>query len=431
MTKAKILIVEDEGLIAMDMKKGLENVGYYVSAIVPSGKEAVEKAREIQPDLVLMDIKLSGDMDGIKAADIIRVSCDIPIIFLTAFLDEALLRRAKITEPYGYVLKPFDVRELHVTIEMALYKYKAERELRLAAKVFENAMDGIMITDAEGKILKVNNAFTKITGYAPGEAIGKNPRILKSGRHDTKFYKGFWNDLITKGKWEGEIWNRRKNGEIYPEWSLISVVKDNHGNTTHYIDLIRDITERIRYEEKIKYQAYHDTLTGLPNRLLFYDRLSVALSNARRGKKILAVIFLDIDGFKPINDNFGHDVGDILLQSITKRLMNCIRQGDTVARIGGDEFTIILPQIMQKEEVDEIARRLIDTLKEAYLINKHELYITASVGISFYPGDGEDMQTLMKKADIAMYSAKEMGKNNYQFYTSPHPPLSPLGRGLR
>jgi len=139
MTKAKILIVEDEGLIAMDMKKGLENVGYYVSAIVPSGKEAVEKAREIQPDLVLMDIKLSGDMDGIKAADIIRVSCDIPIIFLTAFLDEALLRRAKITEPYGYVLKPFDVRELHVTIEMALYKYKAERELRLAAKVFENA----------------------------------------------------------------------------------------------------------------------------------------------------------------------------------------------------------------------------------------------------------------------------------------------------
>lgn len=416
MAKAKILIVEDEGLIAMDLKSRLQNLGYDVPHIALSGEEAVKKAREIQPDLVIMDIKLSGDMDGIEAADIIRVSCDIPIIFLTAFLDEALLRRAKIIEPYGYVLKPFDERELHINIEIALYKYKAERDLRLSAKVFENAMDGIMITDEKGTILSINDAFTRITGYTPEEAIGKNPRILKSGRHDTKFYKGFWNDLITKDKWEGEIWNRRKNGEIYPEWSVISVVKDNHGNTTHYIDVIRDITERIRYEEKIKYQAYHDTLTGLPNRLLFYDRLSVALSNAKRGKGILAVIFLDIDGFKPINDNFGHDVGDILLQSITKRLMNCIRQGDTVARIGGDEFTLILPQVTQKEEVDEIGRRLIDTLKESYLINKHKLYITASVGISFYPDDGEDMQTLMKKADIAMYSAKEKGKNNYQFY---------------
>ena len=420
MAKAKILIVENEGIVAMDLKSRLQNLGYDVPDIALSGEEAVKKAREIQPDLALMDIMLKGDMDGIEAADIIRVSCDIPIIFLTAFLDEVLLRRASITEPYGYILKPFDGRELNATIEMALYKYKAEKELRLAAKVFENGMDGIMITDADGKILKVNNAFTKITGYAPEEAIGKNPRILKSGKHDTEFYKSFWNDLITNGKWEGEIWNRRKNGEIYPEWSLISVVKDNHGNTTHYIDVMRDITERIRYEERIKYQAYHDTLTGLPNRLLFYDRLSVALSNAKRSKGILAVIFLDIDGFKPINDTFGHDVGDILLQSITKRLINCIRQGDTAARIGGDEFTLILPQIMHKEEVDEIARRLIDTLKESYLINKHNLYITASVGISFYPDDGEDMQTLMKKADIAMYSAKEKGKNNYQFYTPPY-----------
>ncbi len=417
MAKAKILVVEDEGIVAMDLKSRLQNLGYDVPDIALSGEEAIKKAGEIQPDLVLMDIMLTGDMDGIEAAEQIHVYRNIPVIYLSAFADKVTLQRAKITEPYGYILKPFDEKELHIAIEMALCKYKAERELRLAAQVFENGMDGIMVTDADGKILKVNNAFTKITGYAPEEAIGKNPRILKSGRHDTEFYKSFWNDLIAKGKWEGEIWNRRKNGEIYPEWSLISVVKDNHGNTTHYIDVIRDITERIRYEERIKYQAYHDTLTGLPNRLLFYDRLSVALSNARRSKGILAVIFLDIDGFKPINDNFGHDVGDILLQSITKRLINCIRQGDTVARIGGDEFTIILPQVMQKEEVDEIARRLIDTLKESYLINKHELYITASIGISFYPDNGEDIQTLMKKADISMYRAKEKGKNNYQFYT--------------
>ncbi len=416
MSKANILIVEDDGITAKDMEKWLTGLGYNVSAVVSSGIDAIKKAKEIQPDLVLMDIKLSGDMDGIEAADIIRISCDIPIIFLTAFLDEALLRRAKITEPYGYVLKPFDVRELHVTIETALCKHKVAEELRLAKMVFENAMDGMVVTNARGTILSVNNAFTKITGYTPEEAIGKNPRILKSGRQDAEFYKNFWDTLIAKGKWEGEIWNIRKNGEIYPEWTVISAVRNNQGNTTHYVGVARDTTERIRYEEKIKYQAYHDTLTGLPNRLLFYDRLSVALSNARRGKGILAVIFLDIDGFKPINDNFGHDAGDILLQSITKRLMNCIRQGDTVARIGGDEFTLILPQVTQKEEVDEIARRLIDTLKEFYLINEHKLYITASVGISFYPDDGEDMQTLMKKADIAMYSAKDKGKNNYQFY---------------
>src|SRR3989338_5496258 len=416
MSKANILIVEDNGITAKYMEKWLTGFGYNVSAVVSSGVDAIKKAKEIQPDLVLMDIKLSGDMDGIEAADIIRISCDIPIIFLTAFLDEALLRRAKITELYGYVLKPFDVRELHVTIETALCKHKVAEELRLAKMVFENAMDGMVVTDARGTILSVNNAFTKMTGYTPEEAIGKNPRLLKSGRQDAEFYKGFWDTLIAKGKWEGEIWNRRKNGEIYPEWAVISAVRNNQGNTTHYVGVARDTTERIRYEEKIKYQAYHDTLTGLPNRLLFYDRLSVALSNARRGKGILAVIFLDIDGFKPINDNFGHDAGDILLQSITKRLMNCIRQGDTVARIGGDEFTLILPQVTQKEEVDEIARRLIDTLKEFYLINEHKLYITASVGISFYPDDGEDMQTLMKKADIAMYSAKDKGKNNYQFY---------------
>lgn len=416
MSKARILIVEDDGITAKDLEKWLTGLGYNVSAVASSGVDAIKKAKEINPDLVLMDIILGGDIDGIEAAKQIHVYRNIPVIYLSAFSDEVTLQRANITEPFGYVLKPFDEKELHMTIEMALYKHKAEEELRMATMVFENAMDGMTVTDAKGTILAVNNAFTKITGYTPEEAVGKNPRILKSGRQDAEFYKGFWDTLIAKGKWEGEIWNRRKNGEIYPEWTIISAIRNNQGNTTHYIGVARDTTERIRYEEKIKYQAYHDTLTGLPNRLLFYDRLSVALSNAKRSKGILAVIFLDIDGFKPINDNFGHDVGDILLQSITKRLMNCIRQGDTVARIGGDEFTLILPQVTQKEEVDEIAQRLIDTLKEPYLINKNNLYITASVGISFYPDDGKDMQTLMKKADIAMYSAKEKGKNNYQFY---------------
>ena len=354
MAKAKILVVEDERIITMDMKNRLQNLGYDVPAIASSGEEAVKKAEEINPDLVLMDIMLKGAMSSIEAAERIRSSSNTPIIYHS---DEAMFQQAKMTEPYGYILKPFNERELHLTIEMAIYRHKMEEALRLSAKVFENAMDRIMITDERGIILAINNAFTKMTGYTPEEAIGKNPRLLKSGRQDTEFYKDFWDTLIAKGKWEGEIWNRRKNGEIYPEWAVISVIKDNRGNTTHYIDVMRDI-----------------------------------------------------------NDTFGHDAGDILLQSIMKRLINCIRQGDTVASIGGDEFTIILPNVTQKEEVDEIAQRLSDTLKESYLINKHKLYVTASVGISFYPDDGEDIQTLMKKADIAMYRAKEKGKNNYQFY---------------
>lgn len=412
----RILIAEDEGIIAKDMRNRLTMLEYTVIAAVPSGEEAVKKTEEINPDLILMDITLKGAMSGIEAAEKIRTFSNIPIIYLTAHSDETIFQQAKTTEPYGYILKPFNEREMHLTIEMAVYRYKMEEALRLSAKVFENAMDKIMITDTNGTILKVNDAFTEITGYSPEDVIGKTPGILKSGRHDAEFYKNIWKALTETGKWEGEIWNRKKDGRVYPEWAVIVAVKNIQGRATHYISMARDITERSRYEEKIKYQAYHDTLTGLPNRLLFYDRLSIALSNTQRSKRMLSVMFLDLDGFKTINDTFGHDTGDSLLQSVTKKLINCTRQGDTVARMGGDEFTLILPQIVRKDEAEIIARRILSTLQEPFLINEHNLSITVSIGISFYPDDGDDVQTLMKKADGAMYSAKEKGKNNYRFY---------------
>ncbi|MEK6546164.1 MAG: diguanylate cyclase [Nitrospinota bacterium] len=293
---------------------------------------------------------------------------------------------------------------------------KTEEELYLAAKVFENAMDEIVITDSKAVIQKVNRAFTEITGYSKEEVIGKNTRILKSGKQDTEFYTKMWDSIITSGKWEGNLWNRKKDGSIYPEWKIIIAVKDENNKTTHYISMARDMSERVKYEEQIKHQAYHDILTGLPTRLLFYDRLSIAIANAQRVKQRIAVIFLDIDGFKFVNDNFGHNVGDILLQSIAKRLMKGIRKGDTIGRLGGDEFIFILPQITGEEVINMIALRLLNILKEPFLINEHTFQITGSMGISHYPDDGDDIETLLKKADIAMYQAKEKGKNNYQFY---------------
>ncbi|WZL71929.1 EAL domain-containing protein [Clostridiaceae bacterium 35-E11] len=306
---------------------------------------------------------------------------------------------------YGYIL---DITE----------RKKSEEKLKMAKKVFDYTIEGIVITDIEGTIQWVNPAFTKITGYDAQEAIGKNPRILRSQRHHPQFYRNMWHDLLTKGQWQGEIWNRRKSGETYPEWLTISAVKDDHGKTIQYVSVFNDITERIKQEEHIKYQAYHDALTGLPNRYLFKDRLGIALAQAHRSHQKIAVLFLDIDRFKRINDTLGHALGDILLQEVAKRFKECVNEGDTVARLGGDEFTILLEDIQGIKNVLTVVHKLFHALDEPFVLKNHEIYATTSIGISLYPDDGQDIDTLMKNADIAMYRAKESGRDNYQLYTS-------------
>ncbi|MCR6630829.1 MAG: EAL domain-containing protein [Magnetospirillum sp.] len=295
---------------------------------------------------------------------------------------------------------------------------RSRKDLYLARKVIEASLDGIMICTPQGLIEFVNPAFSQLTGYSFEEVFGKNPNILKSGRHDEEFYKRMWATLGHEGVWQGEVWNRRKTGEIYPEWLTINVIRDDEGQISQYAAVFSDITERKKAEERIKNLAYFDVLTGLPNRRLFTDRLHMAIANAHRHDQRLAIMFLDLDLFKRINDTLGHGVGDLVLVESSKRLGQCVREGDTVARLGGDEFVILLPELDHIEDAAKLAERVISQVKAPFVIDEHELYVTTSVGIAVYPDDGQTVEQLIKNADTAMYRAKDLGRNSYQLYTS-------------
>jgi two-component system CheB/CheR fusion protein len=292
----------------------------------------------------------------------------------------------------------------------------AEEQLRLAAKVFEQSGEGISITDPRGRIITVNQAFTKVTGYSAEEVIGKTPAILKSGRHDEEFYTRMWETIQEQGWWQGEVWNRRKNGELYPEWLTINIVRDDDGSISHYVGIFSDISAIKESQRRVAYLASHDELTGLANRVLFKDELHHALGRAKRRGYRLAVLFVDLDNFKTINDTLGHETGDNLLIEVSARLGRAIRSGDLVARMGGDEF-ILLIEDAQPELVRQVSERVIDNLSLVYHIANHELFVTCSIGVAIYPDDGIDAKTLIKNADSAMYRAKEAGRNQFQYFT--------------
>ncbi|MEW6313965.1 MAG: EAL domain-containing protein [Pseudomonadota bacterium] len=294
---------------------------------------------------------------------------------------------------------------------------KAEEGLRLAAQVFAHSAEGIIITDADAHVLTVNQAFTEITGYSYHDVIGQNPRIWKSDKHDAEFYREMWQEIIKEGKWQGEVWNRRKNGNIFPVWLTISAVCNESGHVTHYVAIYIDMTERKATEERILHLAQHDVLTDLPNRMLLLDRLGQAIAQAHRNNTRVALLFMDLDRFKTINDSLGHHVGDSLLKKVAQQLSGCLREGDTVARLGGDEFVIVLPQIVDAQDAAHVAQKITETLAQRFDIEGHQLHASVSIGISIYPEDGQDVVTLMRNADTAMYYAKEMGRNHYQFFT--------------
>ena len=296
---------------------------------------------------------------------------------------------------------------------------KAQRMLqeeRIATDVFEHALEGILVTDARGTIIKVNPAFTRTTGYTAEEAIGNNPKMLQSGQHDGTFYAAFWGSIESTGQWQGDIWNKRKNGEVYPEWLNISSVRDEEGRVTNYVAVFSDITERKRQEALITYQAHHDALTGLPNRVLYRDRLQQALAIARRKGTNVGVMFLDLDRFKFINDSLGHDVGDELLKQVARRLRGAVREADTVARLGGDEFTVLLPEIDGPKSAEAVAAKILEVTRKPYTLGSRELFVTSSVGIAIFPEHGQDAETLMKHADAAMYHIKEQGRAGASLY---------------
>jgi diguanylate cyclase (GGDEF)-like protein/PAS domain S-box-containing protein len=297
---------------------------------------------------------------------------------------------------------------------------RIELQLQLAASVFGHAQEGIAITAVDGTILAVNDSFTRITGYAREEAIGQNPRILKSGRHGPEFYAAMWQALTDKGQWYGELWNRRKNGEVFPEMLGITAVRAADGTPQHYVGLFSDITAIKEHEERLVYLAHYDALTSLPNRRLLADRLQQAMAQtqrrARRHARSLAVLYLDLDGFKGVNDQHGHEIGDQLLVVIAQRMGAVLREGDTLARFGGDEFIAVLMDLEQPRDGEGVITRLLTAVADPVTIGAAELQVSASIGVTFFPQDQADADQLLRHADQAMYVAKQSGKNSYHIF---------------
>ena len=293
----------------------------------------------------------------------------------------------------------------------------AEIYLQLFKNLFDNAIEGIFITDAKARILTVNQSFCEITGYQPSEVIGQNPRILSSGRHHPEFYQQMRRSLKTRGAWSGEIWNRKKDGTIWPQWLSISQSNNDKNETTHYFAFFHDISELKRKEKQISIMAYSDALTKLPNRAALEMRLAKAISRADRENLNLAIFFIDLDNFKNINDSLGHDKGDQVLIEVAERLSNTIRTEDTLSRLGGDEFILLSENVENESAVYNLGNRLLASLNQPVTLGPSTIYINASIGISLYPHDGRTIQELIKNADMAMYKAKSEGKNKFVMYT--------------
>ena len=299
-------------------------------------------------------------------------------------------------------------------------RQRTEQQLRIAATVFES-QEGMMVTDAAGHILRVNQAFTDITGYGAEEVAGRQASLLKSGRHEPAFYEQLWQTLAEQGYWEGEIWNRRKNGDVYPEWLTITAVKGLQGQVSHFVGTLTDITARKVAEEEIRNLAFYDPLTHLPNRRLLMDRLQQALAASARSHLHGALLFIDLDNFKTLNDTRGHDVGDVLLQQVAERLGGCVREGDTVSRIGGDEFVVILeglhPQALDAaRQTEALAEHIRAALNQAYRLGEEVHHSSPSLGAALFLGHHSSVEELLKRADLAMYQAKASGRNNLRFF---------------
>ncbi len=542
MTTARVLIVEDERIIALNLKCMMEKHGYEVLATVPSGERAVKIAIELRPDLVLMDIHLAGLMDGIEAANIIHKALGVPVIFLTANADDETLRRAQSVPPMGYVIKPFDMPELHATIQMVLSRRAAERviedgrkqlelaldagrfgvlewdattdrihatgrllelfgttsqsieesrscfltrlhshdqaaftaalqagaldsprqtiqfrvvadgeqrlvelhlrwsrgdagQVRLNALIgdisernlieerltqarvaFDTAAEGIFTLDHERRIVSVNPAFIQITGYSPEDLFGRNvDKVLHASGDNDDFYSAV--EAAPEERWQGRRDCLRKNGTSFPGWESLSVVRDRSGAVLQYVGVFFDMTPLREAEERLAQLAHFDPLTGLPNRTLFADRLQQAVWVAERSRKSFAILFLDLDGFKDINDTLGHDFGDLLLQTMARRISAALRRSDSLFRIGGDEFVVIVRDLDEPQSAENVARKVIESIAAPVDLNGEAVSVSGSVGIALYPQNGTDRHQLLKAADAAMYRAKQTCRGTYAFFT--------------
>lgn len=540
MEHGKVLIVEDENIVALDLKRRLSRLGYSVVGMAAHADQAIALIEDYHPDIILMDIHIRGHTDGIDVARLVAEKYQIPVIFLTAYSEDATLARASATKPYGYLLKPFSERELHAAIQVALERYAAdsqlqkreahlklaleagklstwemqtcldpvilgytpdgglsqvknwnelieaivpddrekvmlkidrlrheedaeieiefeladpdlglrwyvmfgkcyrrglnspqqvvgviqdtterrliEENLKQAAMVFRCSADGIVILDHHHRVVSINEAFSRITGYDSEQVVGNELALLSPGNFSLEEDRPIWAVIAEQGSWQGEIRAFRRNHELLCAWVNIGVVPDAIDTVGQYVVVVSDVTAMRDAQEKLSRIAYYDTLTNLPNRNLFMDRLDLLLAKAKRDQNKLGILFLDLDHFKRVNDTLGHQVGDVMLRAVAQRLKSELRTTDTLCRIGGDEFIVIIDTLSSNADMEMLANKLLSALDKPLLLGSTEIVPGASIGISIYPDDTTDRDDLIKMADTAMYSAKNDGRSGYAFY---------------
>ncbi|MEI2623019.1 MAG: diguanylate cyclase [Giesbergeria sp.] len=423
--RISILVIEDEpgdlGLIQAYVRlAGIRRIGDQDPVVWASTlAQGVAAAAASMPDVILLDLSLP-DSSGLHTVEAMRtVAPDVPIIVLTGQDDHQLAEAALQAGAQDYLVKgQFQHDALGRAIRHALVRQKLESRLSLFRAALNSVANGILITDIDSTIEWANPAFTRMTGFSLTEAVGRHTgEMLNSGKQDPQFYRRMWDTILAGRVWTGELINRRKDGSLYAEALTISPVTDGNGRIQHFVAIKQDISERKANEERVQHLAHHDQLTDLPNRSLLSDRLFQALAQARRDRGTVALMFLDLDSFKPVNDTLGHDIGDLLLKEVALRLQNCVpRESDTVARLGGDEFVILLAQIEKAADAVVVAGKLLAALERPFLIGPHRISISGSIGIAVYPQHGDEVNQLLKNADIAMYHAKKAGRNCYRFF---------------